>query len=485
MARRTPLLDRSTPDAVARIANGYLGDAGKALARLADRKDTEALHDFRVAIRRLRSLLRAYGRWLGRAGAKKVRRRLRDLGKATNAGRDAEVQLEWLEAQREALARGERTGLNWLMKRLRATKRESYTAARRQVRAEFQHAADLLAKRLTGGDPADPPFRETFALLLQQHAADLETRLGAIRGPDDEEDAHQARISAKRLRYLLEPLRREAEGVKALVTRLKSLQDVLGELHDMHVLETTLLDSIEEVTRERAERLRALALAGDTAGARRERRRDAQVGLVALMGRARRRRDALFAQLDGAWLEGRGQEFFREALALAGRADRSQSIPVERERKYLLRALPDAVRAAPVQEIEQGWLPGDRLRERLRSTRDGNGERFHRTVKLGAGLERIEIEDETTEEIFEALWPLTEGCRIAKRRYRVRAGSVTWEVDDFLDRDLVLAEVELPRGDDDVPMPDWLKPLVDREVTGDPAYLNLTLATTPGVPAAR
>jgi len=478
MARRVLLLSRPTTDAVRRIGRGYLNDATRALDRLGDRKDTEALHDFRVAVRRLRSLLRAYRRWLGRAGAMKVRRRLRALGSGTNAGRDAEVQIAWLEAQRATLARGERTGLNWLLRRLKAVRRESYTAARRQVRKEFTRAADMLARRLDELADDAPPFRETFALLVRQHAASLETRLAAIRGADDEEDAHEARISAKRLRYLLEPLRRESPPVKQLVEHLKALQDLLGDLHDAHVLENVLLTALERTTREKAKRLRAIALEGDTAAVRREHRRDEQVGLVALAGRVRARRDALFATLDAHWLHDRGEAFFQEARALAQQLAQVPGVPIERERKFLLRGLPEAVAHVEPELIEQGWLPGDRLRERLRRTRDGTAERFFRTVKLGTGLERIEIEEETTADLFAALWPLTDGCRIAKRRYRIAEGPLVWEVDEFLDRDLVLAEVELPRPDSAAEIPEWLAPMLEREVTGDPDYLNLTLATS-------
>lgn len=481
MARKPPLLDLSTGDAVARIADGYLADAATALGRLPDRKDTEALHDFRVSIRRLRSLLRAYGRWLGRAGAKKVRRRLRDLGKATNAGRDAEVQLEWLEATRAGLARGERTGLNWLARGLRTAKREGYREARREVRRDFARAEDMLRKRLGDGTDATVRFRDTFASLLRQQAADLEARLRAITGPEDEEDAHEARISAKRLRYLLEPVRREVDGLKPLVARLKGLQDVLGDLHDRHVLEATLLDAIETVAREKGERLRALALAGDTDGARRERRRDQQLGLVALTARAREDRDALYAKLERDWLRDRGRPFFVQAAAVADRLIQAPP-PVERERKYLLTGLPPEAADARAAEIDQGWLPGDVLRERLRRVRDADGERFYRTVKAGTGLERIELEDETTAEIFRAMWPLTDGCRVVKRRYRIPSGGLVWEVDEFLDRALVLAEVELPERDTPVELPEWLTAVLDREVTGEPAYLNLRLAETAGVP---
>lgn len=479
---RQPLLDLPTSDAVGRTATKHLADAESALARLGNRRDTEALHDFRVAIRRVRSLLRAYGRWMGRAGGKKVRRRLRRLGRATNAGRDAEVQLAWLEGERAGLARSERSGLNWLAKRLRATRGQSYRAARREVRQEFRRTRDLLAKRLAALDASEPAFRETFTQLLREQAADLGTRLAAIHDPAAAEEAHEARISAKRVRYLLEPVTRDVPGLRKPVARLKKLQDVLGELHDMHVLEASLVEALEEVATEKARQLRTLALAGDAAALRRARRRDERLGLATLAAKARAHRDALYRALEREWLWNAGKEFFRDLQVQADTIAATTRPPVERERKYLLTGLPGAVASVTPEEIEQGWLPGDRLRERVRRVTDATGDRFYRTVKLGAGVERIEIEEETTRAVFDQLWPLTEGCRIVKRRYRVPEGEFTWEVDAFRDHDLVLAEVELPADRDEAPIPDWLSPVLSRDVTGDPAYLNLTLATEPASP---
>lgn len=165
-------------------------------------------------------------------------------------------------------------------------------------------------------------------------------------------------------------------------------------------------------------------------------------------------------------------EYTTRAPALAERAPEG----VEIERKYLLRGLPAGMPAASVAEVEQGWLPGERLAERLRRTvRDGR-ESWVRAVKGGRGVARLELEEETTRELFDYLWPLTEGRRVRKRRHYVPAGSLTWEIDEFVDRELVLAEVELPDERTPVPIPDWLAPALVREVTGDPAYLNLNLA---------
>ena len=63
-----------------------------------------------------------------------------------------------------------------------------------------------------------------------------------------------------------------------------------------------------------------------------------------------------------------------------------------------------------------------------------------------------------------------------KQRYEIVEGDLTWEIDVFTDRELVLAEVELDRTDRIPEIPAWLAPYVIREVTDDPAFLNLVLA---------
>jgi CYTH domain-containing protein len=97
-------------------------------------------------------------------------------------------------------------------------------------------------------------------------------------------------------------------------------------------------------------------------------------------------------------------------------------------------------------------------------------------VKSGAGLWRLELEEETTREVFTRIWPLTAGHRVQKLRYPVRENGTTWEIDQFTDRDLVLAEIELPSPGATVTLPPWLEPHVVRDVTGDPAYSNSRLA---------
>ena len=150
----------------------------------------------------------------------------------------------------------------------------------------------------------------------------------------------------------------------------------------------------------------------------------------------------------------------------------------EIERKYLLAGLPARVGGTKCVEVDQGYVPGARINERIRRMKDASGEAtYFRTVKAGSGLERIEIEEETSREFFEAVWPLTRGARVWKRRYYIPEGDVVWEIDEFLDRpNLWLAEVELTHAEQVVDVPEWLAAVIVREVTFEPEYTNHALA---------
>jgi CYTH domain-containing protein len=232
-------------------------------------------------------------------------------------------------------------------------------------------------------------------------------------------------------------------------------------------------------TERRATERRATASAMPVASAS---SRDPRPGLIALARRATTRRETLFSELASGWLG-------RDAAGLVSSIDnvaatieaetaaRTAPLPMEIERKYLLRSIPHTLRGMPSVEIVQGWLPGERLLERLRRVTRGAEVRHYRTVKLGSGVARIEIEEETAPELFEVLWPATRDRRIRKRRYAIAEGALTWEVDVFAGRDLVLAEIELPSADTPFEIPGWLAPYVVHEVTDDASYVNATLAT--------
>jgi adenylate cyclase len=150
--------------------------------------------------------------------------------------------------------------------------------------------------------------------------------------------------------------------------------------------------------------------------------------------------------------------------------------PKEIERKYLLKGLPPLPHSACAVEVWQGWIPGQRIHERLRQEKGPHGVVCTRTLKFGRGVSRIEVEEEIDLALFRKMWPLTSGRRVHKRRYRVRDRGRVWELDAFLDRRLFLAEVELPSARTRPALPGWLAPFVVREVTLEGTYVNLNLA---------
>ena len=149
---------------------------------------------------------------------------------------------------------------------------------------------------------------------------------------------------------------------------------------------------------------------------------------------------------------------------------------VEIERKFLVEEIPSHLGAHPSAEIEQGYIAVTDDGVEVRIRRYG-GDAFL-TIKSGAGRVRLEEEIQIDERRFRALWPLTEGRRIQKRRQLVpTADGLTMELDVYSGRleGLKTAELEFESPDAAAAFrpPSWF----GREVTDDPRYKNQRLAT--------
>ena len=298
--RSDGLLTAPAPGAARRIALSLLDAATAARERLTHADDAEALHDFRVAMRRLRSTLRAYQPHLDAGVPAKLRRRLRDLARATGEARDVEVQISWLERQRAALSPARRAGVPWLLARLRLRRDRAYGDIRERIAPKFDRLARRL-RRALGSTPAPdatlpPSLASVIAQLLEDQGSDLERRLALIRSPANHAEAHTARIRVKRARYLLEPVVREAAPAASVLRRLKQVQQLLGDLHDLQVVIVRLGEAAAEAAAERTRRLHQLAVGGDRGAAARG-PRPATSGLLALARVARATQERLFRRL--------------------------------------------------------------------------------------------------------------------------------------------------------------------------------------------
>ncbi len=478
------LLDVSAQEGARLVALGYLDQALAACERLSDPDDGEALHDMRVGLRRLRSWLRAYEPILKGSIGKKHRRRVGKLAGRTGPARDAEVQLAWLARLAKDAPEAHLPGIAWLREALEERERKGYHTARSHAARRLAKLDERLRPHLARytcavkvGEPSDQPrFSQVTAQAMAAQRDELLTELAQIHSVEDQDPAHEARIAVKRLRYLVEPFKCEVAPARELVKRLKALQDHLGDLNDLHNLATTVGGSLEEAAVERARQLRDAADQG--ADLESALRADERPGLLGLLSRIQTERNSTFERMASQWLR---VPHAREAMvgdldALITELSRTPEDDLEIERKYLLRGLPPRCDNHPATAIDQGYLPGERLVERIRRKRAGEKVTYVRTVKLGQGMVRIEVEEACSEDIFEQLWRMTDGRRVQKRRYAIEEGERVWEIDAFEDRELYLAEVELPTEDTEVEVPEWLAPYVEREVTGEDAYTNVNLA---------
>lgn len=471
-------------DARAAWATAMAGELSK------DRRaEAEAqLHRARVAVRRLRSTLREYSEALDLSVGKRTTKALAKFGRATNRVRDRDVHVAWLRA---ALESGSTSTLPGEAREegeaLLAAFSARRSGGRRRIARAFERHVDRARSRLTerllhydvahdvGVAESTGPFALALADRLEHGAAHLRRDLACATDVHALDALHRVRLRLKHQRALLAPFADATPALQAWFALATGGQDLLGAMRDASLLErqarsrglNALADALEAITRQQFAEFHDRWVSDadsilDT--------KDAAVRALQQIAD-----DAITPPLSSSHAASRGSA--NHGAATMPSIPDDHGLPMEIERKFLLHGLPPVAAMAPADLIEQGWLPGTLLRERLRRTLGANGiERLTRTIKLGRPGSRIEVEEPTDSTLFNALWPLTVNARIRKRRHIVTEDGLRWEIDVFLDRDLVLAEIELDDEAQAIELPAWLTPFVVKEVTHDPAYLNSVMA---------
>jgi CHAD domain-containing protein len=259
--------------------------------------DEEAIHQMRVSGRRLRVALPLLARKPKGRRVRRALRALRTMTRAAGASRDLDVGLDLLMAH---------------LRELGPPSAEQVALRRRLGRARARSRARM-AEALMDLDIAG--LRRDLRKVVARKADDLFAILGRVRSARDEEGQaliagfaavgdryepdtlHALRRRARRLRYTAEVadhlLRDEPSEAPAL---FKSLQEQVGNLHDVHVL------------------ARWLEAQGNAAQKRgRPAEAEAAFALQATF-------DARGHELHARLLEGRPAESVARALAVMGRA---------------------------------------------------------------------------------------------------------------------------------------------------------------------
>ena len=150
---------------------------------------------------------------------------------------------------------------------------------------------------------------------------------------------------------------------------------------------------------------------------------------------------------------------------------------LEIERKFLVKGDGYKQLAFDSSRIKQGYICSERGRTVRVRIRDSHGYLTIKGPSENGGLSRYEFEKEITLDEATQLMALCEPGIIDKRRYLVKSGSHTFEVDEFYGENegLVMAEVELGSEDESYEKPDF----IEEEVTGDRRYYNSQLRRNP------
>src|SRR5499427_9337926 len=211
--------------------------------------DSEFLHDFRVAIRRVRSLL---GQIRGVFPADIVEHFASEfswIGRLTGPPRDRDVLVLSLREQRGEFDADE---MNALITFLGGTQQREYdrlvealdSTRYQRLLADWKAFLESPLPSAPQAENAHDPLATAVARRARRLSKRIARNAKAIDERTTAERLHEIRIDAKKLRYLVDAASacyRPAD-VKCILAALKKLQRALGDFNDAHVQETLLVD---------------------------------------------------------------------------------------------------------------------------------------------------------------------------------------------------------------------------------------------------
>jgi inorganic triphosphatase YgiF len=236
--------DLTAGDAFQAVARACLRQITANAERLRLRASPEVIHQMRVGLRRLRSLVTSFKDVVADARLPAIKAELKWITGELDAARNLDVLLHG-DYRAAVATKEDADGLKGLGLRLRGARRMAYVRA--VAAAEGERFRRLLVDLLiwieagpwTSADakPRRRPIRKFAADELAKRRRKILHRGASLR--DLDADArHRLRIEAKKLRYAADAfagLFERPRRAHAFITTLKELQDALGDLNDIVV----------------------------------------------------------------------------------------------------------------------------------------------------------------------------------------------------------------------------------------------------------
>ena len=237
----------------AEVVLAYLRDQAAAIARydpLVRRDEPDAVHQMRVATRRARSALQAFGGIIDSEATRPLCEELKWLAVTLGQARDTEVMLDRLKASLAgippALVAGpvEARITAYFTAELAQAGNTAVAALDGRRYRRLRDDLDGLLVRPPLTPVAERRAGEVLAKPVRQAGRRLLRALASVPEAEDRDAAlHEARKAAKRARYAAEAAVPALSGAASRqAAAAKDLQQVLGDHHDSVVARTVLLD---------------------------------------------------------------------------------------------------------------------------------------------------------------------------------------------------------------------------------------------------
>ncbi|MEQ9618813.1 MAG: CHAD domain-containing protein [Deltaproteobacteria bacterium] len=242
--------DMSSSEAVRKILFSLLDTIKVNVDGIVEDIDIEFLHDFRVAVRRTRSVLTLIKGVFQKRIQTRYKRDFAGLGKKTNLLRDLDIYLLKKDEYLEMLPAELRPGLDRLFAIIRKERQQAHREFVEYINSPAcRNVLQSWEKFLNEPHETDGPSKNAAMPVIELADKHIRKRykkvlkLGnKINDDSPESDLHTLRIECKKLRYFLEffeSLFPERE-IRQTVKQLKGLQDNLGDYNDLHVQQETL-----------------------------------------------------------------------------------------------------------------------------------------------------------------------------------------------------------------------------------------------------
>jgi CHAD domain-containing protein len=212
--------------------------------------DTEALHDLRISVRRMRAVLRAFGKQLKSPAAIRINKDLQRLNRVLGAARDLDVWIGF--CSKKSVARqfkGHRLWAGFVAHQFELRRLQQATVRRHLHGAAFSglrlRVDRFLRSELAKAGRSEPPMplerpaRRALAKCLRQVQ-----KLAHLRHSRSPDKIHRLRIALRRVRYLsgffgdvlgkpAQRLQKRVHGVESVIGRIRdadlALQRILNE----------------------------------------------------------------------------------------------------------------------------------------------------------------------------------------------------------------------------------------------------------------